>query len=189
MFGIVIVALIVFTADCGPPPSVERATVSVGNNLQGTTRTYTCLSQTVMEGTPTTTCGIDGRWSSTDLYCRRKFNSQLFNQKFSTWLLMYLSICYLSIPRHFYMHMIIGVSSWNYLSRPSLFSWLWTSPCGRARSAQRIHSVYRGREDTWHSGGCHEGLRVSGQHSGWGNDQHSLSNRRTVVNYQSLLQT
>ena len=98
LFGIVIEALFVFTADCGPPPSVDRATVSVGNNLQGTTRTYTCLSQTVMEGTPTTTCGIDGRWSSTDLYCRRKFNSQLFNQKFSTWLLMYLRYVIYQFP-------------------------------------------------------------------------------------------
>ncbi|XP_056016991.1 sushi, von Willebrand factor type A, EGF and pentraxin domain-containing protein 1-like [Ostrea edulis] len=57
---------------CGPPSTIPRATISKGDNLQGTTRTYSCLQNTVMTGTPTITCGVDGQWSKTDLHCRRK---------------------------------------------------------------------------------------------------------------------
>ncbi|XP_048765843.2 sushi, von Willebrand factor type A, EGF and pentraxin domain-containing protein 1-like [Ostrea edulis] len=57
---------------CRPPPKIWGATISKGDNLQGTTRTYSCLQNTVMKGTPTITCGVDGQWSKTDLHCRRK---------------------------------------------------------------------------------------------------------------------
>ena len=60
------------SADCGPPPVVKRSTISIGNNLQGTTRMYTCDQNTVTEGETSTECQIDGSWSQTSLYCRRK---------------------------------------------------------------------------------------------------------------------
>ncbi|XP_062621271.1 sushi, von Willebrand factor type A, EGF and pentraxin domain-containing protein 1-like isoform X4 [Saccostrea cucullata] len=56
--------------DCGPPPVIERSIISPGDNKQGTTRTYSCLSSTVMEGNPAITCGMNGMWSQTNLYCR-----------------------------------------------------------------------------------------------------------------------
>ncbi|XP_055995640.1 sushi, von Willebrand factor type A, EGF and pentraxin domain-containing protein 1-like isoform X2 [Ostrea edulis] len=56
--------------DCGPPPEIERSMISVGKTLQGITRTYTCQTNTVTEGTPTTTCEMNGQWSKTNLYCR-----------------------------------------------------------------------------------------------------------------------
>nr|AKV63179.1 P-U4 [Pinctada fucata] len=56
--------------DCGPPPDIVRATISTGNNLEGTTRTYTCAEWTVPQGNPSIICQNNGQWSSTDLYCR-----------------------------------------------------------------------------------------------------------------------
>lgn len=71
-----LIYLHIILADCGNPPLVERSSISVGNNLEGTTRYYTCMEKTVAQGLSSTTCQIDGTWSITNLYCRRKLYSQ-----------------------------------------------------------------------------------------------------------------
>lgn len=58
--------------NCGPPPQIKRAIISKGDTFEGTTRTYTCQGRTVTEGLTSITCGINGQWSKTNLYCRRK---------------------------------------------------------------------------------------------------------------------
>lgn len=60
-------------AECGPPPSIQRAIVSAGNWTEGSTLTYMCHENTVMEGTPSITCQNNGVWSDTNLYCRREW--------------------------------------------------------------------------------------------------------------------
>lgn len=61
-------------ADCLEPPMIDRAIISVGRTVEGTTRTYTCNTGTNTEGTPTITCQANGIWTSTDLYCRRTWS-------------------------------------------------------------------------------------------------------------------
>lgn len=73
-----LIYLHIILADCGNPPLVERSSISVGNNLEGTTRYYTCMEKTVAQGLTSTTCQLDGTWSITNLYCRRKPYSQSF---------------------------------------------------------------------------------------------------------------
>ena len=74
---------LLYLADCGPPPMVERAVlkeytrfiegVRLPGTLEGVTRVYECQANTVAEGMTSTVCQIDGQWSTTNLYCRRKF--------------------------------------------------------------------------------------------------------------------
>ena len=59
-------------ADCGIPMDVPRASYIPGLTVEGSTITYQCEQNTVMEGSATITCGPDGMWSKTDVYCRRK---------------------------------------------------------------------------------------------------------------------
>lgn len=66
-------ATLALLANCGPPPKIERAIISKGYSFEGTTRTYTCQGNTVTEGLTSITCGINGQWSKTNLYCRRKY--------------------------------------------------------------------------------------------------------------------
>ena len=47
--------------------------VRIPGTLEGVTRVYECQANTVAEGMTSTVCQIDGRWSTTNLYCRRKF--------------------------------------------------------------------------------------------------------------------
>lgn len=68
--------VVAFLANCGPPPQIKRAIISKGDTFEGTTRTYTCQGRTVTEGLTSITCGINGQWSKTNLYCRRKYRNQ-----------------------------------------------------------------------------------------------------------------
>lgn len=77
-----------YIADCGPPPIIQRSTISIGNNLQGTTRMYTCDQNTVTEGKTSIECLIDGSWSSTDLYCRRTLQIPL--SYLSPWIINFI---------------------------------------------------------------------------------------------------
>lgn len=43
--------------------------------VEGVTRYYQCQSNTVAEGKDSTICQINGQWSATNLYCRRKLLS------------------------------------------------------------------------------------------------------------------
>lgn len=66
-------ATLALLANCGPPPKIKRAIISKGYSFEGSTRTYTCQGNTVTEGLTSITCGINGQWSKTNLYCRRKY--------------------------------------------------------------------------------------------------------------------
>lgn len=66
-------ATLALLANCGPPPKIKRAIISKGSSFEGSTRTYTCQGNTVTEGLTSITCGINGQWSKTNLYCRRKY--------------------------------------------------------------------------------------------------------------------
>ena len=61
-------------ADCGPPPSIPYADYdpTTLKTLEDDVVTYTCDSNTVAEGNPTTTCLVSGKWSPINLYCRRE---------------------------------------------------------------------------------------------------------------------
>lgn len=63
---------IISTAICGEPPAIDRAVISAGGIVEGSTRTYTCNVNTVTEGSTMITCGPTGKWSVTSLYCRRE---------------------------------------------------------------------------------------------------------------------
>ena len=65
---------LIFTADCGRPDDIPRATYKKGPTLEGSSIMYNCDVNTVTEGMPVITCGSDGRWSETDLYCRRRYS-------------------------------------------------------------------------------------------------------------------
>ena len=61
------------SADCGEPLPVDRAVIGPGSNLEGSTRFYSCASNTVAQGRLNIVCQPDGTWSMTNLYCRRKY--------------------------------------------------------------------------------------------------------------------
>ena len=74
-----------FPADCGIPMDIPNAVWAPGPSLEGSMTTYTCSSNTVLEGNPAVVCGNDGMWSKPEFYCRRKFL-----QAFYIWL---ISVC------------------------------------------------------------------------------------------------
>lgn len=61
------------SADCGEPLPIDRAVIGPGSNLEGSTRFYSCASNTVAQGRLNIVCQPDGTWSMTNLYCRRKY--------------------------------------------------------------------------------------------------------------------
>lgn len=89
-------------ADCGLPPQVERAVIKEYNvvlegvrlpaTLEGVTRYYECQSNTVAEGLISTTCQVNGKWSTTGLYCRRKLAYFIVNINFFHLLVSYESV-------------------------------------------------------------------------------------------------
>ena len=83
-------------ADCGPPPSIPYADYdpTTLRTLEDDVVTYTCDSNTVAEGNPTTTCLVSGKWSSINLYCRREFY-QSFAFLLFYYLNMIIKYCYL----------------------------------------------------------------------------------------------
>lgn len=72
---------IISTAICGEPPAIDRAVISAGGIVEGSTRTYTCNVNTVTEGSTMISCGPTGKWSVTNLYCRRKYIVRLCTVK------------------------------------------------------------------------------------------------------------
>jgi hypothetical protein len=50
--------------DCGPAPDIAHGTVAGASSVFGATAEYTCNHETGHElvGTPTSRCGIDGKW-------------------------------------------------------------------------------------------------------------------------------
>ena len=55
------------------PGQVIEGVLVGGGTLEGDSRVYKCDANSVMEGDPTIVCQIDGQWSNTNLYCRRKY--------------------------------------------------------------------------------------------------------------------
>lgn len=67
-----LISYILLPADCGEPLPIERARIGPGSNLEGSTRFYSCVANTVAEGQLNIVCQANGVWSMVNLYCRRK---------------------------------------------------------------------------------------------------------------------
>ncbi|XP_069114406.1 sushi, von Willebrand factor type A, EGF and pentraxin domain-containing protein 1-like [Argopecten irradians] len=56
-------------SDCGDPPGVTHAVISVGHTTMGSTRSYQCIAETIPSGSGDITCQQDGNWSASSLVC------------------------------------------------------------------------------------------------------------------------
>lgn len=153
-----------FVANCGQPPSIDRSTVIFDGTLEGQTASYTCLQNTKTEGTTTITCGNNGIWSSTNLYCRRTYEYQLpsstdFN----------LGNAKVSIQN----------ALWKHKRHSCPFSQLWTT--SKDQASHYIQGIQLWRLDPY--------LHVSRQHCHRRSDLHHLWNKRTVVKDEPVLST
>lgn len=68
------------SADCKAPMAIPRATATYLSTLEESVVTYVCNPGTVSEGDNTAICLPDGKWTDTNLYCRRKYSFTSFKE-------------------------------------------------------------------------------------------------------------
>ena len=63
----------VIAVDCGEPPTLTNANVSVGGTIEGAVRNYTCIEgyhAASAASSPATTCLQTGQWTELTFECR-----------------------------------------------------------------------------------------------------------------------
>ena len=85
------------SADCKAPMAIPRATAAYLSTLEESVVTYVCNPGTVSEGDNTAVCLHDGKWTDTNLYCRRKYSFARFKKLGNIFQMFFFIIFHTSI--------------------------------------------------------------------------------------------